>query len=388
MRSSKAICDTVALKICKDDFKITKPDLFNPSATTVLNYRGKGTIQAFQTMTAQDKLNHKYKPKLAIKREQRVGGYENSLYIELSLPKLIYGNNLQEVCDDDFSKILHKLKEILEQMGVIVELNTLRFAHVCRFHSCKNVILPDGLSTVFIVSELAKEYIGHQFDNGQTNYKNGGHCIRFHTNEYEIAAYDKMMDIKQLKKSAKRCTDDESHRDFQNIDISQFGNLQVFRLENRLNTAKVIRRKLKEAGVNYDESKDLTFDFMYDSDISQKLNCYFWKRMINAGSLIFRLNENSKTIWGKLCNSLKQIKLLAVIGLWQLIRDCGMPYVRNILNKTPTIRNLFKILKDYQDDDDWKEKIFEQIGKAIEENKVIQLPTSKTEGYKNKLEVE
>lgn len=65
-----------------------------------------------------------------------------------------------------------------------------------------------------------------------------------------------------------------------------------------------------------------------------------------------------------------------------------MPYVRNILNKTPTIRNLFKILKDYQDDDDWKEKIFEQIGKAIEENKVIQLPTSKTEGYKNKLEVE
>ena len=31
MRSSKAIFDTVALKICKDDFKITKPDLFNPN---------------------------------------------------------------------------------------------------------------------------------------------------------------------------------------------------------------------------------------------------------------------------------------------------------------------------------------------------------------------
>jgi len=370
-----AICDTVDLKINEQDFKITAPDLFEPNANIVFNYRGKGVLSAFQCMSATDKRQQHYKPKLAIKSAPRIGGSTISLYIELSLPKLIYGNNLQEVTDDDFDTIILKLKDVLAEMGVEVETSVLINAHVSRFHSCKNVIMEQGVSAQYVISQIAKEDLGARLGNGQTHYQNGGYCARFRTNEYEIAVYDKIADIKQLKTSAKKCVDCEAHREIQNIDIDKYEKLQVLRLEIRLNKAKVIHRKLESAGVTtLAKKQNITFQDIFNSEITQKLNVYFWKKICVSGKIIFCLKDSPKTIWHKLSPDTKDIKKLEIIGLAAMIDDSSVRYVKNQVDKNATIAKLFTTLKNYQPDNLYDRKIYCHIGSKLMKNEVIKLP--------------
>lgn len=369
-----AICDTVALQIDQQDFKITNPDLFEPNANFIFNYHGKGKISAFQCMTTQDKQQQHYKPKLALRRQSRVGGSAISLYIELSLPKLVYGNNLQEVTDDDFDIIIRKLKDILAEMGVEIETSVLINAHVSRFHSCKNVILEQSLSTLYVISQIAKEDLA-RLSNGQTNYQNGGYCARFRTNEYEIAVYDKIADIKQLKASAKKCVDYDAHREIQHIDIDKYEKLQVLRLEIRLNSAKIIHRKLEEAGVTALAAKpEITFRDIFNSEVTQKLNVYFWKKICVSGKIIFCLKDTAKTIWHKLSPNTKDIKKLEIIGLAAMINECGVSYMKNLVGKNATIIKLFSTLKNYEPDNLYDRKVYCYIGKKLVKNEVIKLP--------------
>jgi hypothetical protein len=83
------------------------------------------------------------------------------LRIELSLPKLLYGNNFDELQYKDFKPLMHKLATTLESLGVIVCTDTLAQAPICAIHYSKNIELKDGsipFSYINKIKELMHDY--------------------------------------------------------------------------------------------------------------------------------------------------------------------------------------------------------------------------------------
>lgn len=369
----KAICDTVRLRLRQSDFEIVE-DKFDSPVSKVLGYFGRGTSTTYQGMSAEDKRLNRYKPRLWLINGQQHGGRSIYLLIDVSLPKLLYGNNLQEVCDQDFKPLVLKLREVLLEMGIKVSPKVLANAQIIRYHSCKNVILPNGVATQYVVSNVAKINFGARSGTGHTDYLNGGHCARFHYNDYEIAVYDKIADIKQMQFSPKRSVDEESHRDFQNIDVEKLGNLQVLRLEVRLNNSKVLRRKLAKVGFLFEEGNPITFRDVFDSEIARKLNVYYWKQICKAGRQIYFLQDGGESMLLDLGNT-KLLKKLEFIGMAKVIDDCGAPYVKRLIGKNATALKLFNLVKHYEPDNKTLMNIFVGIGKKLVANDAIVLPT-------------
>lgn len=103
--------------------------------SVVGNYR-----KLVKNQTAKQKEDGVYRPRIRINER----GREKSLQIEFSVPKLIYNNNLDEVCERDFEMIIQTLQTRLMDFAVMVSPAALRNASVSVFHPSKNILLSDG----------------------------------------------------------------------------------------------------------------------------------------------------------------------------------------------------------------------------------------------------
>lgn len=152
--------DTVVLLLSSDMYKITDPDKFVPSAVakamadTSARFSPSAVhgIQSKQNPTKKELLAGIYKPRLTLFyhwREKQV-----MLKVELSLPKLFFGNNFQELKQKDLQPILHKLSDTLGQMEVIVDPADLAHAPLVAVHYSKNIILKDGSTPYHYINKI------------------------------------------------------------------------------------------------------------------------------------------------------------------------------------------------------------------------------------------
>src|SRR5258708_1725147 len=83
----------------------------------------------------QELRNGIYKPRLTIAHRMELHGYaENTLKIELSLSKQMFGNNFDELQYKDFTPLVHKLVDVLSSMGVKVSTESIAHAPVIAIH--------------------------------------------------------------------------------------------------------------------------------------------------------------------------------------------------------------------------------------------------------------
>jgi hypothetical protein len=88
--------------------------------------------------------------------------------MEFSVPKLIYLNNLEELEDKDFPKVLEALQDRLKTMGVLVTKSVLENASVSSVHFSKNIVLQDGYTVSHLISEMNKVNLRKSFDFAKT----------------------------------------------------------------------------------------------------------------------------------------------------------------------------------------------------------------------------
>lgn len=370
MQHKKAICDTVSLKLPIEDFKIDSPSMFTPNANEILHYKG-GTAEARQNPTSEDKRLKIYKPALTLRRDPRLGGMETYLYIEFSAPKLIFGNNLQEVSDNDFPTVVETLVEKLSDMGVVTTKEAIVNAHVSKIHYCKNIFVEGKASCQLILSDIAKADITKRLDCGKTDYRNDGHCVRYHTNTYEIALYDKLLDVKQAQKSGKKSVEPRSHRGYQNFSLETLGNTQILRIENRLNGAKIIRSIMERAKI---EIADVRFNELFNSSIAQQINSYFWSKIHEGCYAILNLTDDPMELATKLKDSYKPPRVCQLLGVRSLICSVGIRATKKVFGNNLTVSKIINEWENYQPDLEWKHKLFNHIKKEISRNEVIKLP--------------
>jgi len=272
--------DTIALTLTKDDFMVTDYNRFSPSVRHLFHppfmmLKGRGPVRCVQNPTRKELRQGIYKPRLTIIKGVISGGYTLDFRIEFSAPKLIFGNNFDELDEENFELVLETLIQRLHEMGVEVQSDVLRRASVSAVHFSKNTVLGEYLTSSAILRALTKLNMNGRLDLNKTDYRNDGHALRYHANSYEIVFYDKIKDLEQSKISKRRTI--ESDNSVQTDLLSSLPKpFEVLRMEVRLNSRTKIKRLCKKLGIK----PPLTFEKALNRKTSQIILLHFWKRIM------------------------------------------------------------------------------------------------------------
>jgi hypothetical protein len=347
---------------------------------------GKSFIKAVQNPPKSAFKNGIYLPRLTIIKAIRSGGYVIELKIELSLPKLRFGNNFDELENDDFLRVVRLLHRALYSMQVEVTFEDLEYASVSAIHYAKNIHLKNHTSCSMIISELHKIDLSQKIDIGTERFRNGGHALHYHTNTRDIVFYDKMKDLEKAKISDKRAM--ESDNAIQLALFDEFPNpkaLQVFRMEIRLGNRQEMKRTFGRVGIKANP----TFNEIFEKNISQKILSYFWEEIKESSQLlnfktegVFELAESIKAN----NPNLKPQKLLVYLAFLVLGKEENTKRLRSFLgyegspNANRKWYSIKKAIKSLRYDRRGNYQAIDEIRKDLKEFKITKLEEIKSLG--------
>ena len=334
--------DTIVLTLKTGMYTIFEPDNFSPSTRGLTDptagyYRlgGRANITCKQNPTPNELRRGIYKPRLTVtKRINREGNFEIPLKIEFSIPKLLYGNNFDELTDADFPVIIQKLKTVLNEMGVGMFEHFLVNAPVSSVHYSKNIALTDYTTPYSYLTEIGKANINKMLDITQIEYRNGGHLLKFHANSFEIVFYDKIKELEQTKKSDKRTEGKDNVLQLGLFDmLTQRKPLEVLRVEIRLNKRQKINQILKKIN----KGVEPTFVNIFSQDTAKKVLLHYISEIEDAyPPLLTYQYDSPKKFFSGFIRANPNIKLaqsLKMLGLRVLIDEIGAREFREITKR-------------------------------------------------------
>ena len=151
--------DTIAISLPEKDFRIKHPERFNPHAQAVYSpsFGDRGLIKAIYNPAKAEKAKG-YKPRLTLlKRPYTERSRPIWLKVEFSAPKLVFGNNFEELRDaGDLEAVLKALYEALADMGIVTTYTALETAKVSMIHYSKNIMLERSTPCFLLIQALEK----------------------------------------------------------------------------------------------------------------------------------------------------------------------------------------------------------------------------------------
>jgi len=306
--------DTIILQIPIQFSAITDSNKFNPNAKQLEVYRGFG--KCTNNPTAEDRRKGIYKPKLTlIKRGEMI-----YLKIEFSAPKLLFGNNLDEVEEKDFGEMITRLQSVVKEMGVLLWTHQIEKAKVIGFHPSKNIVLTNGYTSSFAIRELSKINFNQKMDLERVGFRNEGEAIQIYAICHSVVFYDKIND---LMKPPKRAIDeDQTKRQIELFDYikKEKKGLEVLRIEVRLSDSDKMKEILKEVGFE-EEPKPKN---IFKKDLCQKIVKLYWQEFFGKNLFLFSVNNNPQMILQKILMRYPKTNIrtaVMLVGLNQLCKD-------------------------------------------------------------------
>lgn len=337
--------------------------MFSPNAE-ILKRPGNYFVKCVNNPTAADKRENVYKPRLtAMKRMTRNGKEEIPLKIEFSVAKILFGNNVDEVRENDFEDVVKKLWDVLYEMGVSVLRENIINASVSAFHPSKNIELKDGYTSRFVISELTKINASKKLDLNRDSFRNDGHSLQLYANSHSLVIYDKVQD---LRKPEKRAIDKDQNK----IQRSLFDNLtkkikrEVLRIEVRLVKKVKMNAVLKKLGLKTDP----TFTEVFNKKLCQTIIQDYWDEFVMTNNLfLFDIESNSMDLLEKIYKEKPKIKAkeaLYLIGLRAASRE-GIRKTRSIIESHSTGRSWYRVAEDLKFLDAISDKVYHSWVKQI-----------------------
>lgn len=372
--------DTVVITMNESQFQLTDYERFSPSAVGLFKppyYRlgARGNFSCYQNPTKTDMKMGIYKPRLTLTKRMKQGGFSINLRIEFSAPKLIYGNNFDELVETDFDQIAQTLLERLESMGVYTDYERLAESDISAIHYSKNIPLTDYSTCSMIISELQKLNLNKKLDLSGTDYRNNGQAIRYHTNNFEIAFYDKIKDLKQAKTSEKRAIEKDNYAQVDLFSGREFPKqFDVLRMEVRLGNRQKIKQVFDKLGIE----KKLTFSRLFCPDISQKVLQHYWRTIWQDLKIPLMANDDTADAYRQIQSQTgyKPAKIMQLIGAIKMVQDLGVRGARSLIEEQADARTWQRIKKDIdglQLSNKQKFTALANIGNAIDEFEPLKL---------------
>jgi len=359
--------DTIVLKIPKGHYYISKPDKFSKNADEFIKYE-KPLSKITNNPTAQDRQLNRYRPCLTLtKRWTNNGDIEQALTIQFSAPKLLYGNNLEELSDSDFDVVLERLTNSLRDIGVNILKPLLATAQVSAVHYSKNIELRDGYTPSFVIKELMKVNISKKLDITRHGFQNDGQSLQYYATSNSLVFYDKIQDIQKTKNRA--MDKDQNYIQRSLFEQAKEQRLEIIRVEIRI----ADRRKLNSLFQKLGCPKNPTFKDVFCEEISQKVVKHYWQELIaNHNLFIFTSDNKPKQILNTLLINYPRIKhkqAIFLTGLCLLAKDeTGIREMRQMLDNRANPRTWTRIVKELKtlnksstQYDGWVKQIIAQI---------------------------
>lgn len=318
--------DTFILQLNRGKFTILDYSKFNTTEETILNDRS-GFRKWINNATKKDKDNQVYKPRLTLIKR----GYEITLKIEFSAPKIIFKNNVDELENEDFELLIKELRDKLKDMGVLVFSKYLEEANVLSFHPSKNILLKNGYTSTFVLKELSKADIDSRLDLDSKEYT-CGKVVQFYSNSHSFVIYDKVGDLNESKKRAidKDKTQYQTNI-FDAIKI-KMPTAEILRIEIRLTDKRKMQKILSEVGFK----NEITFKNIFNKKLSQKIILLYWDKLFSKSMFVFHIDNNPQSILQKILRVSPKIKLskaIKIVGLYLLSKDEeGLRGFKSIVN--------------------------------------------------------
>lgn len=333
--------DTIVLTLRKDTFSILDHNRFSPSTEGLYNpssrYRlgGRANLTCKQNPTSTELRNGNYKPRLTVtKRMNKYHQFEITLKIEFSIPKLLFGNNFDELEDTDFSLVISKLKQRLADMSVNVSGPVLADAPISAIHFSKNIPLVDYTTPYTYLERLSRINLNQRLDLNQTDFRNEGHSLKFRANSFEVAFYDKMKDLGKAKISEKRAEERENALQmklFETVEVSK--PFEVIRMEVRLNKRQKLKQVLKNVGIEAEP----TFQFLFKQEVAKKVLLHYMGVIEKSYPLIlsYDCKDAKDFLSGFIIHNPKAglKKAIQMLGLRIAIDELGIREFREITKK-------------------------------------------------------
>ena len=297
----------------------------------------KGIIVGHLNPTKEMLAQMPYLPRLTyIERPSRSGmGKDCSLEAEVSLPKLIFGNNFTELTESDLPIITQKLGKALHLMTAGFFFSTqLEKAEVVKIDFAKNIVFDDFTSVSEVIKILSLADISKVFDVDRTSLRNGGQIMHIHTNSEDIAIYDKVADLKRSAISPKRAIGKDDAMQLSLIDeLEKRRGLAVLRFEVRLNGKKKIREELHKLGMD----DPLTLESLFKADIAKKILMSRWSNIYDRIPKCDLDDSSSLQLFTNIVREdpATPQNALARLGLVKLLEDIGdARLARNLIEDT------------------------------------------------------
>lgn len=355
--------DTIVLTLPIHHYRILNSELFQPNArgmhTPPYIAQVNWVRKCVQNPTKEDERLWIYKPRLTYIRRWDGKSEHYSLKIEFSVPKLLYGNNFDELSDDDFPLLMKVLKEKLLDMWVQVIDGKLEKAIVSTIHYGKNIILHDYSSVSRVLSLISKTNISNRFDTAQTDYKNGWDLFRIHSKTFQIVLYDKIAD---LNKSQDRGEDKDMKKI--NYQMSLFDDIQrneskehrksfdVLRFEIRFMNKQKLKSIFKELKIPFEEP--FTFQDAFRMEYARKILEHHWNILMIDLKILEFVEMQPIDRWNQIMQSSKKRTPLKVLALAQLAEMLSNNAYRAVQNQfeaqysRKTMKRLYDELKEFQ----------------------------------------
>jgi hypothetical protein len=304
---------------------------FSPSAENVFT-TDRGFRRYFRNPTTVERKLGIYIPIYTLYRRYRTEP-EIELHVQFSVPKLLYGNNFQEVDENDFDAVVKRLKEEFFRRGFKIVPERIINAKVVGIHFAKNILLEGGLNCSMVLNQLYKAVdINQRQDFTKVNFGNGGQIIHIHTQDYEFVMYDKVKELQQYAISPKKSVDKQSYTQL-NLLESDYQR-KYLRVEFRMTGQKAIKRKIKSYA-GEDTSLLLTFVELFNRNLSRELLMQYWEREIKAKYLkiLWKPSDVSEKValLKRYNPSLSERQLVYVTFMQEFISDRGVQILRNTM---------------------------------------------------------
>ena len=236
------------------------------------------------------------------------------LEVDVSLPKVVYGNNLYELDDGDFNTVCQVISDKLKVMGINIVPKCVCLGVVQQIEYSKNI--PTGRVPVpYILREIAIGAPKSKLDIERVAYRNG-EGLYFYCKSYDVMLYDKGAEIlNQIKGNT------FPPQLVQNL---QSGAYNILRMEVRFHNRKTLMDFLH--GNGFPNNCGLLKD-VYSKTISQHVITHYWNILSqsvreNSPSILSPAFELWKIHQGGGLNLTAQ-QALAKLGARYLIREHG-----------------------------------------------------------------
>ncbi len=326
--------DTLISQIPISYFSIIEHNRFKPS-TVNINER-MGFFKCVSNPTETDKKKYGYLPRLTVIKR----GRQLYLKVEFSAPKLLFGNNLDELEESDFESLINKLQKTMLIMGIRLFSEEIENAEVLGFHPSKNIQLSRGYTSSFAIRELNKINPSKLLDLEKISFRNAGEALQIYSNRHSCVFYDKINDLNKPPKRALEENKEERQISLFNRIKKEKRDIELLRFEVRLSNIKKMKEVLR--GIGFKDTPLLKN--IFKKELCQTILLLYWNKFFNKNLFLFSTTNNPQKILQTILAKYPKMKVrkaIAIVGLLILCKD------------EEGIRGLKNITKNYEPKHNW-----------------------------------